>query len=149
MGDDFGAEMMVVGFSQGGFIAQTLADDQSFNIKEVLTYGTPELVGHRNFGGANVVRLMHNGDPVPGFQWLTNNVVTQTTSSILTAVLGEELPEKGSSINFRAGNFDVTSHAPDKYMQIADEYDKSVNSEILSSRSSQQRFHGTVVSDTY
>lgn len=142
-----GAEVMLVGFSQGGIIAQTLADDGSSNTKEVLTYGAPELVSLRNFGGGNMVHLMHDGDPVPVSQILTNNVVTQLVSALMTEFTGNEQPENGSSIKFHAGAFDLESHNPTQYSNIADQFDNSVRPDVVAARDSQRRFEGTVVSD--
>lgn len=148
MGGERKSEVMMVGFSQGGMIAQTLADDSSFNTKEVLTYGSPTIMDFRNYGGANVMHLRHNGDPVQYVDGLTQNPVTEGVAAALDFVSGAEKPEKGDEWNFRAGSFaQPEAHNPDDYGWVAGQFDKSTDSRDVKVQERYARFQGSVVED--
>jgi len=60
-----GADVMLVGYSQGGIYAQQLASDTAFHVTDVMTFGSPFLSDDNVSGGANVVRIHDEFDLVP------------------------------------------------------------------------------------
>lgn len=154
MKDDPSAEVMLVGYSQGGLVAQRLADEGAFNVKTVMTFGSPQLTSVRNFGGADVIRLEHNGDLVPGLS-LSKNPVTQAVFGVMDVITGTEKPEKGVDTTFRAGNpyegghpitFKAHTDQGD-YAWVGDEFEKSNRPQDVAARESYTRFAGVTVED--
>lgn len=143
--DDPQAEVAFVGFSQGGMLAQRLADESAVNCQVVLTYGSPTVQSLRNFGGADVIRLEHNWDGIAhsGLE----NPLHDVALGVLNAVHGVSPPEKGEDVTFEAGGpkFDPHSHAD--YAWVAEQFDDSSAEKFDAAKLSLQRFHGRVVAD--
>lgn len=145
------AEIMLVGHSQGGMLAQQIADRGEFNVKEVLTYASPVVTDRNNYGGANVVRLTHNADPINLVKLAGGgNFVQEVGGELGHFLIGDDRPPKGIERNFAGGNpfqvGDVHGGASD-YSWLADQFDKSQNAKDVSARIGEQRFQGTVVED--
>lgn len=143
--DDPTAEVAIVGFSQGGMIAQRLADESAFNIKTVLTYGSPVISDARNFGGADVIRLVHNFDPVPVADG--RNPVNVVLTPILDAVYGNTPPPSGEDVTFAAGGPKWGAHNSDDYEWVAEQFDKSDDGRFDAAKNSLRRFAGDVIID--
>ncbi|HEY5223128.1 MAG TPA: hypothetical protein VIJ18_08825 [Microbacteriaceae bacterium] len=62
-----GAEIMLVGYSQGGIIVQNIADTGVFNVKQIVTYGSPIIPSVNNYGGADITRITDGADVIPAF----------------------------------------------------------------------------------
>lgn len=142
-------EVMLVGFSQGGMIAQRLADEGTFKTKEVITYGSPEILNARNFGGANVLRLRHNADLVPYTEFVSLNVVTESVGAIYDRVTRAVRPPQGDELSFRAGSFiESGAHNSADYGWVASEFDKNSNPRDVAVRERHQRFQGSIIGDS-
>ena len=152
--DDPSAEVAIIGFSQGGMIAQRLADEGSFNTKVVMTYGSPAIQEHRNYGGADVLRLAHNYDIVPRGTAVSRNLFTQGMAAGvgIVGVLGggDVPPARGTDVSFWAGGIrDGDAHAAGSkgYQRVAEEFQRSTDPKHVHVRESLSRFSGTVVAD--
>lgn len=158
------AEIMMVGYSQGGDIAQGIANDHRFNVKEILTIGSPPVMTTDHYGGANVVRLDHNSDevlnivegarvgtvlstaiPIVGMftgEAATNSVMTALTSG--DTADGSILTFKGGSDSESGGAHDIghkdegTYHG--HYEYLATSYDESTDPEVVAARERQSVF---------
>lgn len=150
--DDPDAEVALIGFSQGGLVAQRLADDGSFRTTTVLTFGSPDLPAARNYGGADVVRLEHNADVIPGTDLV--NRFMQPGFDLLNLATGPAVPPKGEDVRFSAGTLFVHEpgvwgpHNHTDYGWVAEQFDKSDDPKFDASKASLSRFlDGTVVAD--
>ncbi len=147
------AEVAIVGFSQGGMIAQKIADYDEFNVKTVMTFGSPEIPQYHNYGGADVVRLWHNGDPVGAIGGFGSAVAQVVTSGdrLLTGIhdlfAGDPPPVPGDSVSFSAGAVDVGSHNIDDYEWVAEQFQNSDDPACRHGREALERFSGQVVED--
>ncbi len=61
-----GAEVMLVGYSQGGIHAQSIAESKIFNVTDVMTFGSPYYDDGDSVRGYNVARIRDDGDEIPG-----------------------------------------------------------------------------------
>lgn len=59
------SEVMLVGYSQGGMIAQNVASTGAFHVSTVLTYGSPVVDTENDYGGATMIRVTDTSDIVP------------------------------------------------------------------------------------
>lgn len=177
MKDDPSAEVMLVGYSQGGLVAQKLADEGFVNVQTVMTFGSPYLASKNNYGGADIIRLEHNADLVP----LLSPTKTGRTAVVASVAAGVGVPvpvaatllvsaayyemaaavsswasgvEKGLDTTFKAGNpleggLDrFKAHAdPVHYAWVGDEFEKSSRPEDVAARESYARFNGVVIED--
>lgn len=139
------AEVMIVGFSQGGMIAQQLADSGAFKTKTVLTYGSPILAEDHNFGGADIIRLEHTGDPVPALGLF--GIAARIGKPLGQALAGDEAPAMGAHAEYMAGAPKIDSHNTADYVWVADEFDKNTDPKYDRVKASMARFRGTVVAD--
>ena len=139
------AEVALVGFSQGGIIAQQLADEGSFNTKAVLTYGSPPAPVVNNYGGADVLRLVQLGDPVP--QAVSTTSVLVGVASQIDDAMGAERTAPGSDVTFLGGAPTWDPHSHDAYTDVAAAFDKSHAPEHVAARNALLRFSGTIVAD--
>ena len=151
-----GAEVMIVGYSQGGMIAQQIADDRQFRVTEVMTIGSPPVLGDHGYGGANVTRLAHGGDEV-----VNGTAVGRGASAVLAMASGGNsilsrnaitplLTGDGSIFNgggevhtFRAGHDErgmVHDVGTGHYDWLAQQYDASTDPEIVAARDRQAVF---------
>lgn len=149
LGGDRESEVMIVGFSQGGMIAQSLADDSSFNTKEVLTYGSPDVLAFRNDGGANVMHLRHNSDLVPGFDAITKSPFSQVVAGAIDFVARADKPAKGDVHTFVGGTMVLGgAHDAGDYGWLADRFDESTDPRDVAVRERYEHFQGTIVGDS-
>jgi hypothetical protein len=153
------AEVMLVGHSQGGMLAQSLADDPAFHIKEVVTVGSPTMTADHGFGGANVTRLEHNSDPVvigTGLAAPLRNELSGhgLVADMLQQVMGLDGPVAGAATTFHGGSYfegwggDGNAHdvGVGDYDWLADQYEASNDAAISAARERQAPFlQGTVV----
>lgn len=148
MKDDPSAEVMLVGYSQGGLVAQRLADESAFNVKTVMTFGSPQLTSVRNFGGADVIRLEHNGDLIPGLS-LSKNQVTPLVYGVMDLLTDADKPEKGIDTTFSAGNpINLKAHTDHgDYAWVGDQFEKSSRPQDVAARDSYSQFRGVVIED--
>lgn len=152
------AEVAIVGFSQGGMVAQQLADEGEFNVKAVMTYGSPVLTERHNYGGADVMRLEHRFDPIPRTDVLAvgHRAATEAQTAVESAaraVLGvEQGPARGEDVTFRSGvafsGKDLLGpHNHEDYGRVAEQFDKSDDPRFDAAKKSFDSFNGTVVLD--
>ena len=134
-----------MGFSQGGLIAQQLADEGSFNVKTVMTYGSPIAPEARNYGGADLIRLEHFSDPVPAIPTPKN--VFNAVTPVLDIFTGNTPPPKGDDVRFVAGTPQFGAHNQDDYEWVAEQFDKSGSWKHDHAKESLRRFSGEVVAD--
>gem|GEM_PF-5090751 len=64
LGSNTSAEVMLVGYSQGGLDAQNIAALGEFNVTTVVTYGAP--INHSAPTGYRIIHLHADLDPIPG-----------------------------------------------------------------------------------
>jgi hypothetical protein len=126
-------EVMLVGHSKGGMIAQLLAADdyyrETFNITAVVTFGSPRVTPVFNTSGIfyRSVYLQNGLDPVTNFVW--GNVTLMNPNS----------KEYLSNTNDGCGLSAFCYHEMGTYIKIASEFDKKYSySEI-------RNFSGTLV----
>lgn len=151
---DPGAEVMIVGFSQGGMIAQNIADHSSINVKTVVTFASPALQDSNGYGGADVIRISDPLDPVPhlidagrvalgplaaaqGFADAINVKARATTSAFTPDGLDEHFQARGPEL--------LNVHSLENYRDVASEFQQSAATE--EARQSISRFSGTVLHD--
>lgn len=97
------AEIMLVGYSQGGMVAQALAvSGRCDNLVEVVTIGSPRF-DDVDFGNVNVTRLEHRADPVVnGTEYLDGSVFEDAGRDFRNWFEGRTPPN--APVDFRAGN---------------------------------------------
>jgi pimeloyl-ACP methyl ester carboxylesterase len=167
-----GAEVMLVGYSQGGMLAESISESGKFNVKEVITIGGPAIVPANDYGGANVMRLQHNSDAVVN---ITNvaRLVLQPTSllaeipgdvgELIGAITGGD--RHGVVQEFRGGSpfealFEggtpIKDHNPhgipeNDYRWLAEQYEESGDPAVLDARARQSVFLDSrvVADDSY
>ena len=143
--DDPQAEVAFVGFSQGGLIAQRLADEGSFPCRAVLTFGSPVLPSVRNYGGADVIRLEHHSDVVPRLG--SENPLHGPIVAVMDAVTGNTPPDRGEDVTFRDGGLQWDVHNPEHYAKVAEHFDDSADARYDAAKASLGRFSGRIVAD--
>jgi pimeloyl-ACP methyl ester carboxylesterase len=97
------AEIMMVGYSQGGMLAQLVAASGEFNVTEVLTVGSPRIDDGVDYGNVNVTRIEHNADPIVGGTEYLDGSVFGDAGRDFRSWLDGTAPEN-AEVNFRAGN---------------------------------------------
>ena len=146
--DDAEAEVMLVGYSQGGIVAQRLANEGGFNVSTILTVGSPSFTSFNGLNGADIVRLEHLGDPVPA---LDGEIGVE---GWLKARAREQLAEAmgGRDVSYQGGNplqlVDGDPHQDQAdYDWLAKEFDRSTDPVHLVMRDQMARFQGDIVGD--
>ena len=142
--DDPQAEVALVGFSQGGMIAQQLADEGSFNTSTVLTYGSPIAPQARNYGGADILRLAHQADITPA---IPTNIGMMGLLGTIHDALGNERPAPGADVRFVAGTLKLGAHNHDDYAWVAEQFDLSDAAAHRTMQEKLLRFSGRVIAD--
>lgn len=156
MGANSQAEVMIVGYSQGGMLAQQIADDRGFKVTEVMTIGSPPVLADHGYGDANITRLAHGGDEVVNgtagarnWTWAaaiadaSNQVFVRNAVTPLLTGDGSPLNGGGEVHTFRVGDdepemvHDVNSG---HYDWLADRYDESTDPDIVAARERQAQF---------
>jgi pimeloyl-ACP methyl ester carboxylesterase len=150
------AEILLVGYSQGGMLAQLVAASGEFNVAEVLTVGSPRFDDY-DYGDINVTRIEHNADPiVNGTEYLDGSVFEDAGRNFRHWVDGTTPPNTG--LNFGAGNLfenvrfenqienSVHNIKTGDYDWVADQWEKSTDPTHVAARERLDRFlDGTVV----
>jgi dienelactone hydrolase len=139
------AEVALVGFSQGGLIAQRLADESAFRCTTVLTYGSPVLHDVRNFGGADVIRLEHDSDIVPRLSLF--NPLHDPLVAVMDAATGNTPPAPGEEVTYRDGGLRWDVHNSGKYGDLAARFDASSDPRYDAAKAALGRFSGRIVAD--
>jgi uncharacterized protein YukE len=136
------AEVMLVGYSQGGMIAQTVADRHHSNITEVLTFGSPPVPAAHGYGGANVTRLEHSGDEVINGTEIARGYVLPPVRNAALHLLSMDNPSNADITTFSGGTPGFFAHDIKKtdYDWLSDRYDESSDPEIVRARERQDRF---------
>jgi len=164
-----GAEVMVVGFSQGGIHGQWLAESKLFNITDVVTFGSPHYSGAELDGGANIVRIRDSDDRIPplGVANQLADGVEEVVDKVRTAwrsLLGDDVGAVQHEVE-RLNRVDLTftthtdlpgdplfgSHTnPQTYVQGSAQYEYQASQSAAGrvALESQSRYTGHVVSDT-
>lgn len=143
-----GADVMLVGYSQGGLDAQTLAASGRLNVTDVVTFGSPQVLNLAPANlGTNVLHLEAVGDPVP-----LSTPLTLAPGDLGTSVSNWLAPLGGgrvgdvqtftSTADTGAVRFDVHSDE-DTYRSIGDQYDMSGDERFEAIRRSMSRYQGT------
>jgi uncharacterized protein YukE len=144
------AEVMVIGHSQGGMIAESLADGGKFNITQVVTIGAPGIDPSNDFDGAGVLRIRHASDAVPGFDAVRVALDYQRLQP--TAILGDT-SSGGQMAYFVAGNplESLTGNAHDlnnnDYNWVADQFDALSDPAFAPTKSTMSKFLGSTLLD--
>lgn len=146
--DDPDAELMLVGYSQGGIVAQRLAQDGNYNITTIVTAGSPSFTSPTGLNGADIVRLEHLGDFVPAtdFELGPAGLLKAGARGLINGATGSRdvTFQGGDPLQFRDGqpHFD---HAD--YEWLANEFDKNTASAPAAIREQMARFQGDIVGD--
>jgi len=149
------AEIMVVGYSQGGMHAEMLARSGRYNITDVVTLDSPTIPQTNNLHGANILRL-HDPwqEPVMifGMEYEFEGALTGGLRDVIGGLTGEG--GKGIQRTFD-GSADVppegmwgTHTSKEAHRQIAQQFDDSNNAQDLAIKANIARYQsGTVVAD--
>jgi uncharacterized protein YukE len=170
-----GSEVMVVGYSQGGILAQHLADSKLFKITDVMTFGSPYYDDGDSVRSYNIVRIGDDEDVIPrlgGPSDLIDHSVRNPLEDILDkagtawrSILGDDAGavqhevdrlNEGQDITYRthAGTPEVagwgTHTDKETYIRGGNEYEERAQ-ETREGRmvlESQSRYNGSLVSDS-
>lgn len=147
--DDPAAEVMLVGYSQGGLVAQRLADEGGFNVSTILTFGSPSYTSLNGLNGAEIVRLEHLGDAIPaldGEVGLAGWLEARAREQLSEAAGGKDVTfQGGNPAQLLLGGYPHFDHAD--YDWLANEFEKSTRPEHVAIRDQMARFRGDIVSD--
>lgn len=128
------AEIMLVGYSQGGMDAQNIAASGLFNVSTVVTYGSP-IIRNGPTSGYQVVHLQADLDPIPGL-----------SKSGVTALVFNRRP---SNVNFFSLFFDPTGLAlhgdPATYVSIGNMFDANAAPGYAAVKANIRSFQGDVI----
>ncbi len=155
------AEIMMVGYSQGGMLAQLVAASGEFNVTEVLTVGSPRIDHGVDYGNVNVTRIEHNADPIVGGTEYLDGSVFGDAGRDFRNWLDGTAPEN-AEVNFRAGNpfenFRIENPVKNSvhdigtgdYDWVADQFQNSNDPAHVAARERLDKFlDGTVVDANY
>ncbi|MGV8908705.1 MAG: hypothetical protein ACOH1Y_06965 [Propionicimonas sp.] len=149
------AEIMVVGYSQGGMHAEMLARSGRYNITDVVTLDSPTIPQTNNLYGANILRL-HDPWQEPVMILGMENEFKGALAGGLRDVIGGLTGEGGKGIQ---RTFDGSADVPadgiwgahtsqEAHRQIAQQFDDSNNAQDLAIKAGIARYQsGTVVAD--
>lgn len=145
------AEVMLVGYSQGGMDAQNIAKSHELNVKQIVTFGSPT----RPDLDVPAVHLRASGDPIP---------YSTTGAAVASLLPGGPDPyassalETGSNNEYYSANSNVNSlnpldHHASGYDNVSNEYDAAVGKHTAGEKGShmssfQGRVDGKVDIDT-
>lgn len=142
------AEIMLVGYSQGGMVAQALAASGRYdNLVEVVTIGSPRF-DDADFGNVHVTRLEHNADlVVNGTEYLDGSVFEDAGRDFRNWIEGRT--PTNAPVDFRAGNpFEnprVHDVSTGDYDWVAEQFTASTDPPVVASRERIEAFlDGTV-----
>jgi pimeloyl-ACP methyl ester carboxylesterase len=151
-----GVEVMLVGHSQGGMLAQSIADDPAFHIREVVTVGSPVMTEDHGYGGANITRLEHNSDWVvnitDGAAVIRNELTGHgAIAGAVQQMFGVDGPAHGADVTFQGGSpfegmtfGDGIAHDLNvgDYDWLADRFDESSDPTFVAARDRMDSFVG-------
>ncbi len=142
------AEIMLVGYSQGGLVAQRLASEADSRVSSIVTFGSPSITSPNAYGGADILRLEHLGDPVPDAdgELFMNRLIATGVREAQSASAG------ALDSTYRGGNpfqgFDGNPHTDQAdYRWLADEFERSDDPRHVAVRAGMARFQGDILSD--
>ncbi len=129
-----GAEIMLVGYSQGGMDAQNIAASGRFNVSTVVTYGSP-IIRNAPTSGYKIVHLQADLDPIPGL----------SKGGVASLVFNR----RPSNVNFFSLLFDPTGLAlhgdPATYVSIGNMFDADGASGYNAVKGNIRSFQGDVI----
>ena len=154
-----GAEVMIVGYSQGGILAQFLAAQSGFKVTDVMTFGSPYAPFVDSGPNRNIVRIQDVDDPIPK---LDPEVVATAWRSIFGDDKGavdhlvgrygnphDQTYTTDTSTESSVGN--VGTHTPKStYIDGGNQYEAQAEKTDAGRKAleSQSRFTGQIMSDT-
>lgn len=151
------AEIMVIGYSQGGMHAEILAQSGFYNVTDVITLDSPQITQFNNLHGANVVRLWDSTREPIGEMGVFNSEIYNPLSGGIRDVVGRLTGEgqKGIQKYFLGqsdasemdgvwgGHLSQTAHE-----QIAQQFDASQDAQDKEIKAGIARYQtGTIVQD--
>ncbi|WP_158019484.1 hypothetical protein [Mycolicibacter sinensis] len=130
--DPSDAEVMLVGYSQGGMDAQNIAARNIFNVKQVVTFGSPMHNGLQ----VPTVNMIAKGDP-----WVAGAIALSTADSVAGnytnpyspagagGILNKLIPNNIANNDHYVYEQSVEGDAHTSYDQVAKSYDKMAASD--------------------
>lgn len=144
------AEVMIVGFSQGGIHAQHIANSGRFNVKAVVTAGSPTIGTVNEYGGAQVLRLADVHDFVPlsdeAYRVVDPLYARDRIAASAINVIGGGFHD-GSDTTFRS-NVEGGQHSIETYTEAGAMFDALTDSKYDAVKKAISRFGGDVANDT-
>ncbi|MCI4658197.1 GPI inositol-deacylase [Cryobacterium zhongshanensis] len=151
------AEIMVVGYSQGGMHGEILAQSGRYNVTDVITLDSPVITQHNNLNGANVVRLWDSNRESIGELGAANEGVFNPLTGGFRDILGALTGEKEQGIQkYYLGQSDTSEDAGDMrahdskqaHQQIATQFEQSQDPDDRAVRASLARYQrGSITHD--
>ncbi|MGE2716263.1 WXG100 family type VII secretion target [Mycolicibacterium litorale] len=133
-----GAEVMLVGYSQGGIDAQNIAASGRLNVSQIVTFGSPV----RNDLDVSAVHLQDAFDPVPGSGIFNPQLYSGSAQN------GNENVEVFSARSTTASPFGIDEHIGG-YGELSEKWDEAAasgaDSRAATSAGNFDRFQGSVV----
>ncbi|WP_052070857.1 WXG100 family type VII secretion target [Rhodococcoides fascians] len=144
-----GAEVMLVGYSQGGIDAQNIAASGKFNVTDVVTFGSPKVPNADPASrGVNVLQLEAFFDPVPRTDSVAANPARITGDALFDAAAGFLDPNRGATERFVGvgeGQDPIDIHGNQaSYESVGRQFDNSTDPRFDTIRQSMTRYQGTV-----
>ncbi|BCI50925.1 hypothetical protein NIIDNTM18_02030 [Mycolicibacterium litorale] len=135
-----GAEVMLVGYSQGGIDAQNIAASKELNVTQIVTYGSPV----RQDLDVPAIHLIDDRDPVPGLGMFAPG-----------SPYGHSAPDGSNNVEVFSGRSNAphsfwgnTSHEVG-YGDLSEKWDNEASTSsggrAAASAENLERFHGSVV----
>ncbi|WP_072804068.1 WXG100 family type VII secretion target [Rhodococcoides yunnanense] len=146
-----GAEVMLVGYSQGGIDAQNIAASGRFNVTDVVTFGSPKVPNADPASrGVNVLQLEALFDPVPRTDAVAADPARIAGNTLFDAAAGVLDANRGSTEHFLGvgeGHDPGDIHGNQaSYESIGRQFDNTSDPRFDTIRQSMARYQGTVTS---
>ncbi|MEU3474379.1 hypothetical protein [Rhodococcus sp. NPDC006774] len=144
-----GAEVMLVGYSQGGIDAQNIAASGKFNVTDVVTFGSPKVPNSDPASrGVNVLQLEAYFDLVPRSDAVAAHPARIVRSALFDAAAGALDPNRGTTEHFfgvgEGRNPGEIHEDQASYESVGRQFDNSTDPRFDTIRQSMARYHGTV-----
>lgn len=123
-------DVMLVGFSQGGMLAQNIAASGDYSVTDLVTYGAP--ITHSDIEGVQAAHLQANSDPVPGGGGFLGG--SHTSDHVFNSNADTPWGE--------------IAHSDAAYANVASDFDNSNDPRFADVKDSMKKYQGVVV-DTY
>jgi len=146
------AEVMLVGFSQGGMHAEMLAQSGEYKVTDVITLNSPTIPQVNNVHGANIVRIQDPGQEPWQYAGRPSELIGHATGGLRDIVGGLTGDAKGIQKTFNGttylshdGGF-LASHSNEMaHSEMAQQFDASTDSQDLAFKAHITRYQtGTV-----